>query len=81
MLEKLKDVPPGIEALSAVGTISKEDYEKVFEPLVDEARQKGRHIRLLCQIGPEYQGVTPVRRGRMSRSVFAPWGSSTAARS
>ena len=59
MLEKLKDVPPGLEALKAVGKISKEDYEKVFEPLVDEARQKGRRIRLLCQIGPEFQGFTP----------------------
>ncbi len=53
MLEKLKDVPPGLEALKAVGKISKEDYEKVFE--LDEARQKGRRIRLLCQIGPEFQ--------------------------
>ena len=59
MFEKINDVPPGIEALKAVGKISKEDYEKVCEPLVDEARQQGRRIRLLCQIGPEFQGVTP----------------------
>ncbi len=38
MLEKLTDVPPGIDALKAVGKISKEDYEKVVEPLFDEAR-------------------------------------------
>jgi hypothetical protein len=59
MFEKLNDVPPGIDALKAVGKISKEDYENVCEPLVDEARQQGRRIRLLCQIGPEFQGVTP----------------------
>lgn len=59
MLEKLMDVPPGIEAVKAVGKISKEDYEKVLEPLFDEARQQGRRVRLLVQIGPEYQGFTP----------------------
>lgn len=59
MLEKLMDAPPGIEAVKAVGKISKEDYEKVLEPLFDEARQQGRRVRLLVQIGPEYQGFTP----------------------
>jgi hypothetical protein len=58
MLEKLKDVPPGIEP-KAVGKISKEDYEKIFEPIFDEARQQGRRIRLLYQFGPEFQGFTP----------------------
>ena len=34
MLEKLKDAPPGIDALKAVGTVSKEDYETVVEPII-----------------------------------------------
>lgn len=59
MLEKIKDVPPGIEALRAVGTVSKEDYEKVLEPIVEEARQQGRHLRFLYQCGPEFHGYTP----------------------
>lgn len=59
MLEKLTDVPPGIEAVKVVGKMSKEDYEKVFEPLFDDARKRGSHIRLLYQVGPEYQGFTP----------------------
>lgn len=37
MLEKITNVPTGIEALKAVGTISKEDYEQVVETLLDEA--------------------------------------------
>ena len=59
MLEKLKDAPPRIEAIKAVGKIPKEDYEKIFEPIFDEARQQGRRIRLLYQFGPEFQGFTP----------------------
>lgn len=59
MIEKLTDVPPGIVALKAIGKISKEDYEKVFEPLFEEARQQGLHLRLLYEVGPEYQGFTP----------------------
>lgn len=59
MLKKMTDVPPGIEALKVVGKISKEDYEKVFEPLFDDARKHGSRIRLLYQVGPEYQGFTP----------------------
>ena len=59
MLERLDDVPAGIVALKVVGKISKEDYEKVFEPLFEEARQQGRRIRLLYEVGLEYQGFTP----------------------
>ena len=58
MLEKLKDLPEGLEGLKAVGKVSKEDYERVFEPLVDEARREGRRLRFLYQLGPEFEGFT-----------------------
>jgi hypothetical protein len=59
MFEKITDVPPGIDALKAVGKPTKDDYEKVVGSLFDEARQHGRRIRLLVQLGPECQGFTP----------------------
>lgn len=59
MLEKIPDVPAGIDALKAVGKVTKEDYEKAIEPIFDHARRDGRRIRLLVQIGPEYEGFTP----------------------
>ena len=59
MLEKLSDLPHGIDGLKAIGKVSKEDYEQVFEPLLDEARREGRHIRLLYHFGPEFEGLTP----------------------
>lgn len=58
MLERLADLPAGIDGVKAVGRISKEDYERVFEPLLDEARRAGRRIRLLYQLGPEFEGFT-----------------------
>ena len=59
MLEKLKDLPSGIDGVKALGKISKEDYEQVFVPILDEARRDGRRIRFLYQLGPEFEGFTP----------------------
>ena len=59
MIEKLKDLPRGIDGVRAIGRISKEDYEQVLVPLLDEARREGRHTRFLYQLGPEFEGFTP----------------------
>ena len=54
-----KNLPAGIDGVRAIGKISKEDYEQVFVPLLDDARREGRHIRFLYQLGPEFEGFTP----------------------
>jgi hypothetical protein len=59
MLEKLSDVPEGIVGVKAVGKVTREDYEKVIEPLLEGARREGRRLRFLYQIGPELEGFTP----------------------
>jgi hypothetical protein len=59
MLERLSDVPEGVVGVRAVGKVSRDDYEKVLEPLLDEARRAGRRIRFLYQVGPELEGFTP----------------------
>lgn len=59
MLKRLKDLPPGIDGLKAVGKVTKEDYEQVFEPLVDGARRDGRRLRLLYDLGSDFEGFTP----------------------
>ena len=59
MLERLRDLPEAIDGLKAVGKLSKEDYDQVFEPLLDAARREGRRIRFLYQFGPEFEGFTP----------------------
>jgi hypothetical protein len=58
MLERIPDVPDGIDAFRAVGKLTEDDYEQTVEPLLDEARSQGRRLRLLLQFGPEYEGFT-----------------------
>ena len=55
MLEKLNDLLAAIDGLKATGKLSKEDYELV-EPLLDRARRDGRRVRLLFELGPEFEG-------------------------
>ena len=59
MLETLKNLPSGISGLKAVGKLTKDDYETVFDPLLDEARREGRHLRFLYELGPDFEGFTP----------------------
>lgn len=59
MLEKLEDLPAGIIGLKAVGKVTREDYENVFEPLLDDARREGGRIRLLYELGKEFDRYTP----------------------
>ena len=58
MLEKIADVPDGVDAFRAVGKLTGDDYEKTVEPLLDERRREARRLRLLIQLGPEYEGFT-----------------------
>ena len=59
MIERLKDLPVGVDGAKVIGTITKEDYEQVFVPLLEQARRDGHRIRFLYQFGPEFQGFTP----------------------
>ena len=58
MLKQLTGVPAGIQALEAIGTVTTDDYERVFAPLVDQARRTGSRMRLLYQFGPGFQRIT-----------------------
>ncbi|KPC64350.1 STAS/SEC14 domain-containing protein [Streptomyces chattanoogensis] len=59
MLERATDAPAGVDAVKAIGTVSKSDYQTVVEPLIEDARREGRRIRILCEIGPEFTSFTP----------------------
>ena len=58
MLERLTTLPLGIDGVKAVGKVSQQDYQQVLEPLIDDARRADRHVRLLYQFGPEFDGFT-----------------------
>ncbi|ORV98330.1 STAS/SEC14 domain-containing protein [Mycobacterium kyorinense] len=59
MLKELTGMPPGIQALEAVGTVTAGDYRRVFAPMVDRARRTGSRMRLLYQFGPSFRRITP----------------------
>lgn len=59
MLKQLAGVPDGIQALEAVGTVTTDDYNRVFAPLVDRARRTSGRMRLLYQFGPGFERITP----------------------
>jgi len=58
MLERLVSLPVGIDGVKAVGKVSQQDYQQVFDPLIDDARRANRRLRLLYQFGPEFEGFT-----------------------
>ena len=58
MLNELKGMPAGIQALEAVGTVTAADYERVFAPMVEQAARAGDRMRLLYVFGPGFQRIT-----------------------
>lgn len=59
MLETIKDLPSEIWGIRAKGKVSKDDYDQVVLPHLEEARREGRRVRFLYQLGPEFLGFTP----------------------
>lgn len=59
MLEQISDLPGHIAGLSAKGKVSKADYDRVVQPIIEDAKREGRHLRLLYELGNEFRGFTP----------------------
>ncbi len=58
MIEKISDLPPGIDGVRSSGKLTRQDYDAVIVPLVDEALRDHRKLRCLVEI-PDYGGITP----------------------
>ncbi len=58
MLEALTGLPAGIHGIKATGKVTKEDYERAFKPVVVEAQDSQRPLRLLYQVGPDFEGFS-----------------------
>lgn len=59
MIEHDLDVPAGIDAVRAVGTVTRQDYEDVVEPMLDVAVHEHRRLRILCVVDEAFTGLTP----------------------
>lgn len=57
MLERLKDLPPGVYGVRARGKVTKQDYD-VLEPLLDTVRESGGDVRFLYHFGDDFEGFT-----------------------
>jgi hypothetical protein len=58
MLTQMSALPAGVHGLEARGTLTSDDYDRVFAPLVDRLRRTGERLRLLHQIGPGFDRFT-----------------------
>lgn len=58
MLENIDNLPAGIWGLRAKGKVSRDDYDRVVVPRLEEARRSGGRIRFVYHLGPEFDGFT-----------------------
>jgi hypothetical protein len=57
MIEPLDGLPPGVLGLRASGQVSAQDYERVLAPAVERALADGGMVRLVYELGADYEGL------------------------
>lgn len=58
MIEAIETPNSDIFAFEAVGTLTKEDYEKIIKPALETAYKSGRKIRFLYVLGDRFDGFS-----------------------
>ena len=59
MIEALTGFPAKVLAFACKGHVTKQDYETVLVPAVEEALKKAGKVRLYYQIDPDFSGIDP----------------------
>jgi hypothetical protein len=59
MIERLADMPPGTIGFHAWGEITRDDYIETLLPPLREAIERDESVRLLFQMGPDFQKFDP----------------------
>jgi hypothetical protein len=59
MLERIENLPTDVVGVRAKGRVSREDYERVLEPMVHRAAGDGRPLKFLYHLGSDFDGFTP----------------------
>ncbi len=59
MIEITDGLPENILAVTAHGTVTAQDYEKVLLPAVHARLEKHKKIRFLFRTGEDFSGYTP----------------------
>jgi hypothetical protein len=58
MIERIAAVPSPVIAFKAVGKVEASDYESVLTPALEEAVADGGTIRIVFELGPEFEGYS-----------------------
>ena len=58
MIKEMGGLPDGTLGFVLVGQIQGEDYDNVLIPAIDRAIEKHDRIKVLCQVGPGFEGYT-----------------------
>lgn len=58
MLEIMQDLPENIVGVTASGMVTKEDYDNVLIPAIEDKIQKYEKIRFLYYLGKEFKDFT-----------------------
>jgi SpoIIAA-like len=59
MIERLDDMPPGTIGFRASAEVTRGDYAQTLLPPLKEAIERGESVRLLFQLGPDFQKFDP----------------------
>ncbi|MEA5468274.1 STAS/SEC14 domain-containing protein [Spirulina sp. 06S082] len=73
MFKILTDLPDRVLAVSAVGKITADDYEKVLMPMVEEKLTKYGKVRILYQIGNEFNTFSMMALWDDAKFGLAHW--------
>jgi hypothetical protein len=57
MIELLRGFPSNVVAISCKGEITRQDYANVLEPALDKAMKSHEKIRLLYEVGGDFEGL------------------------
>jgi hypothetical protein len=58
MIESIEGAPAGVLAFRAVGKVEAADYEQVLTPAIEAAIAQHGKIRLVYELGDEYEGYS-----------------------
>jgi hypothetical protein len=58
MLQRICELPYGVDGLRAERDVTKRDCDEVLRPLLHAARRESRRVRLLYELAPDFRGFT-----------------------
>lgn len=59
MIELIPDLPANVVGAVARGRVTRDDYEDVLIPEVEEKMKRRHRVRFLLFVGPEFEEFTP----------------------